>query len=133
MPCQTRGTVAAESEGAAPVPVREESSGSLARGLLLAKHRVLQALGETELADALRGDLDGLARLRVPPDARLAVRQHELAEAREDELAALLRLPARELQRLVQDALDLRSEEHTSELQSHLNLVCRLLLEKKNK
>jgi len=24
-----------------------------------------------------------------------------------------------------------RSEEHTSELQSHLNLVCRLLLEKK--
>src|SRR5260370_16101965 len=27
----------------------------------------------------------------------------------------------------------LRSEEHTSELQSHLNLVCRLLLEKKNR
>src|SRR6266571_9176702 len=27
----------------------------------------------------------------------------------------------------------LRSEEHTSELQSHVNLVCRLLLEKKNK
>src|SRR5260370_10697505 len=28
-------------------------------------------------------------------------------------------------------ALSTRSEEHTSELQSHLNLVCRLLLEKK--
>src|SRR5260370_1527074 len=28
-------------------------------------------------------------------------------------------------------AQDARSEEHTSELQSHLNLVCRLLLEKK--
>src|SRR6266571_5503136 len=27
----------------------------------------------------------------------------------------------------------LRSEEHTSELQSHVNLVCRLLLEKKTK
>src|SRR5260370_24916713 len=27
---------------------------------------------------------------------------------------------------------DFRSEEHTSELQSHLNLVCRLLLVKKN-
>src|SRR5260370_13491600 len=27
--------------------------------------------------------------------------------------------------------LHFRSEEHTSELQSHLNLVCRLLLEKK--
>src|SRR5260370_21329466 len=29
--------------------------------------------------------------------------------------------------------LEARSEEHTSELQSHLNLVCRLLLEKKKK
>src|SRR5690242_21469508 len=28
---------------------------------------------------------------------------------------------------------ELRSEEHTSELQSHVNLVCRLLLEKKKK
>ena len=27
----------------------------------------------------------------------------------------------------------MRSEEHTSELQSHSDLVCRLLLEKKNK
>src|SRR5260370_4797264 len=31
------------------------------------------------------------------------------------------------------DPLPDRSEEHTSELQSHLNLVCRLLLEKKKK
>src|SRR5260370_30457499 len=30
-------------------------------------------------------------------------------------------------------AFQARSEEHTSELQSHLNLVCRLLLEKKKK
>src|SRR3712207_7861248 len=30
-------------------------------------------------------------------------------------------------------AVDLRSEEHTSELQSRQYLVCRLLLEKKNK
>src|SRR5260370_20087984 len=30
-------------------------------------------------------------------------------------------------------AARIRSEEHTSELQSHLNLVCRLLLEKKKK
>src|SRR5260370_29384541 len=29
-------------------------------------------------------------------------------------------------------SVEWRSEEHTSELQSHLNLVCRLLLEKKN-
>src|SRR5438034_8591796 len=31
------------------------------------------------------------------------------------------------------DAQELRSEEHTSELQSHSDLVCRLLLEKKKK
>src|SRR5260370_13039207 len=31
----------------------------------------------------------------------------------------------------IRSAPTLRSEEHTSELQSHLNLVCRLLLEKK--
>src|SRR5260370_27993264 len=32
---------------------------------------------------------------------------------------------------ICEDAWNDRSEEHTSELQSHLNLVCRLLLEKK--
>src|SRR2546430_10528398 len=37
--------------------------------------------------------------------------------------------PARETQR----AREMRSEEHTSELQSQSNLVCRLLLEKKKK
>src|SRR5260370_30436405 len=31
----------------------------------------------------------------------------------------------------MQTGIPVRSEEHTSELQSHLNLVCRLLLEKK--
>src|SRR5260370_25545989 len=36
-------------------------------------------------------------------------------------------------ERLSQRTQSLRSEEHTSELQSHLNLVCRLLLEKKKK
>src|SRR5260370_22890608 len=35
--------------------------------------------------------------------------------------------------RVTIDHVRLRSEEHTSELQSHLNLVCRLLLEKKKR
>src|SRR5260370_15443074 len=35
------------------------------------------------------------------------------------------------LQPLGHSSEGVRSEEHTSELQSHLNLVCRLLLEKK--
>src|SRR2546429_1919915 len=34
---------------------------------------------------------------------------------------------------VAKDAADCRSEEHTSELQSRLHLVCRLLLEKKKK
>src|SRR2546422_8155684 len=34
---------------------------------------------------------------------------------------------------LISAVLSLRSEEHTSELQSRLHLVCRLLLEKKKK
>src|SRR2546428_5841178 len=33
---------------------------------------------------------------------------------------------------LLDDAVEARSEEHTSELQSRSDLVCRLLLEKKN-
>src|SRR5690242_21494398 len=41
------------------------------------------------------------------------------------------------IQRACRDSLNIqltrRSEEHTSELQSHVNLVCRLLLEKKKK
>src|SRR5690242_5928353 len=35
--------------------------------------------------------------------------------------------------RITEDIKSARSEEHTSELQSHVNLVCRLLLEKKKK
>src|SRR2546426_5363835 len=40
---------------------------------------------------------------------------------------------AHQLQALSRKTYDLRSEEHTSELQSPCNLVCRLLLEKKKK
>src|SRR5260370_5384230 len=35
--------------------------------------------------------------------------------------------------REIAETTERRSEEHTSELQSHLNLVCRLLLEKKKR
>src|SRR2546422_8503104 len=38
---------------------------------------------------------------------------------------------ARQILRLAAQAIEDRSEEHTSELQSRLHLVCRLLLEKK--
>src|SRR2546427_2161547 len=38
-----------------------------------------------------------------------------------------------ELQDMINRGVSMRSEEHTSELQSQSNLVCRLLLEKKKK
>src|SRR2546427_1218269 len=41
--------------------------------------------------------------------------------------------PAISLYFIVDDIREVRSEEHTSELQSQSNLVCRLLLEKKKK
>src|SRR2546430_11783867 len=44
-----------------------------------------------------------------------------------------LRAAERAFPRIVRFGLSLRSEEHTSELQSQSNLVCRLLLEKKKK
>src|SRR5438034_5613561 len=47
-----------------------------------------------------------------------------------DEAIAILKLCSMEWSELEVSAL--RSEEHTSELQSHSDLVCRLLLEKKN-
>src|SRR5580765_5014514 len=70
IPCQTRGTVADASEGAGATTGRAPPARFPV--LLLAKHRVLQALGETELADPLGRDLDRLAGLRVAPDPRLA-------------------------------------------------------------
>src|SRR2546427_4529408 len=71
--------------------------------------------------------------------------EHELAAvklrlAREDpkqrRLAGAVRAGKREplaALDLERDAVEQRSEEHTSELQSQSNLVCRLLLEKKKK
>src|SRR5260370_787053 len=47
--------------------------------------------------------------------------------------AGILGAPAAGIRRSGRAGAPDRSEEHTSELQSHLNLVCRLLLEKKKK
>src|SRR5438270_2621923 len=61
----------------------------------------------------------------------------EAADVRRVCDAALLRAAAeqpdaaRELEQKPKAERDVRSEEHTSELQSQSNLVCRLLLEKK--
>src|SRR5256885_3415888 len=54
----------------------------------------------------------------------------QLVDVVDDELDLVLRQRAADLGELQREQ---RSEEHTSELQSPCNLVCRLLLEKKNR
>src|SRR5260370_20102186 len=64
-------------------------------------------------ADRLLAEISDLAASPVPEDVFLPELLKRAVAASEAEAGALW-----------------RSEEHTSELQSHLNLVCRLLLEK---
>src|SRR5260370_30316096 len=76
----------------------------------------------------------------VHPVEDLAHQVHRGVRVQEREPGDGLALPRRRgdeghlvLQQLEDQVAFIRSEEHTSELQSHLNLVCRLLLEKKKK
>src|SRR5690606_33015317 len=63
----------------------------------------------------------------IPKEDAAAIRAHLLSIA-QDADAGTLSLPEEED---VHMAVEARSEEHTSELQSRENLACRLLLEKK--
>src|SRR5262245_63017716 len=77
-----------------------------------------------------------LERLRVAGTPRLLlVGEDLLPPSSVDPLEDWIRLPATEddLRARVATLTARRSEEHTSELQSLRHLVCRLLLEKKNK
>src|SRR5438046_7773445 len=74
---------------------------------------------------ALQYDIASLlydAKADLPPDLRRQLLDHYL-----DSLARFIKLDREASMR------HYRSEEHTSELQSLTNLVCRLLLEKKKK
>src|SRR5438477_5843554 len=55
---------------------------------------------------------------------RLQIREHPIERETLFDVELVCRV-------FVKDDFRQRSEEHTSELQSHVNLVCRLLLEKK--
>src|SRR5438034_4798490 len=73
--------------------------------------------------------------VRLGEDRRRAAAPHEIAQSRPAGQqvrppAHVALEPARGNARVLEEPL-LRSEEHTSELQSHSDLVCRLLLEKK--
>src|SRR5262249_2814475 len=106
IPCQTRGMVAEARDETGTAAGRGRGPPARLPVLLLAKHRVLEALSEAELAHALGGNLDGLAGLRITADARLAIREDQLAEARQEKYAALLRFLRRPRERLGEGALD---------------------------
>src|SRR5256885_10837939 len=57
----------------------------------------------------------------------LQMRLQRLTGLEQDKIVA----EYKDVMSVIEDLLDIRSEEHTSELQSPCNLVCRLLLEKK--
>src|SRR5260221_8232031 len=67
-------------------------------------------------------------------DAAELIHRHDCVHrARDQVLEVFLRVPRlAEKARILRETRN-RSEEHTSELQSHSDLVCRLLLEKKKK
>src|SRR2546426_1065136 len=99
-----------------------------------AQHARVQAPARAELRDLLE---DLPPRREVERDPRREVvdedpaREHEL-DVRGSDLEPVRHLLRRRAARLT-DVVAARSEEHTSELQSPCNLVCRLLLEKKKK
>src|SRR5260370_21914066 len=66
-------------------------------------------------------------RLYEPTDGKVIFDGRDISSLGEVAMRPL----RRRMQMIFQDPFASRSEEHTSELQSHLNLVCRLLLEKK--
>src|SRR5687768_18146829 len=96
----------------------------IAKSLLALEQAAHAAAGTSFNLDSPKQLQDVLfGKLALPVKRRTATGQPSTAEDVLEELALEFELP-----RLILG----RSEEHTSELQSRLHLVCRLLLEKKN-
>src|SRR2546430_7521783 len=87
----------------------------------------------TTLFRSVEADADPLGGERVGRNlvAQPALEQHQLSRARPQRHPRPLPAPRRAAAR--RRGHEARSEEHTSELQSQSNLVCRLLLEKQKK
>src|SRR5690606_40912904 len=96
--------------------------------ILYVSSEVVPYLAENEISLAsydvpkMVNDNGGQIRIFMPRYGNINERRHQLHE--------VIRLSG---MNLVVNDVDMQSEEHTSELQSRENLVCRLLLEKKKK
>src|SRR5260221_3548206 len=92
---------------------------------------LIKRLGDFFLQSGFESQFYGMNEMD-PEKSMEALRQAILRALQEGDL-----LPegamSEELREMLQNADAMRSEEHTSELQSHSDLVCRLLLEKKKK
>src|SRR5438034_1868072 len=85
-----------------------------------------------EAAIAARPYAKELARMLRSIMSRIDEPQHPLLAHREEERILAIVLTGERGLAGAFNANILRSEEHTSELQSHSDIVCRILLEKKN-
>src|SRR5256886_7519959 len=117
-------------------PPQRTTDRSGERHLLVAGDEPLEALTGDVVGPLFRRRLHEVGR-RLEERALQAPVQRDLARADrvDDDSRGVRRVPYLELQldvdRLVAEAAALEAEEHTSELQSQSNIVCRLLLEKK--
>ena len=65
--------------------MNQSAFSTFSRQSLRTQDRILGLLGHAELCHALDRDLDGLARRRVASHSRLAIDQHQLAQAGQGE------------------------------------------------
>src|SRR5207302_7648035 len=110
----------------APLRVAIRVRGAIERRRLLQEVQDLRASFTSMLVHDLRSPLTVITAyldmLHQPAVGPLSEAQERYVGKMEQAVTQMLRL--------IGEILDLRSEEHTSELQSRENLVCRLLLEK---
>src|SRR2546430_16634148 len=83
--------------------------------------------------DVLEGEVPRYVRSAAASHQLAFVRRGQQSQHRRGETARVLWRNEKPIPAVSDDLLASRSEEHTSELQSQSNLVCRLLLEKKKK
>src|SRR5688572_1669534 len=128
------GTDSRQAELEARLASAEEEAGRARDEWLRAKAETenVRRRGQEDVARAHRYGVEGFAgallAVKDSLDAALTVENTSVESFKEG-----VELTARQLEAVFQKFAVARSEEHTSELQSQSNLVCRLLLEKKKK